>query len=153
MTTPSPNLAWLTRWPGLYCSCAPKFEARRGGTAAHLPQVVMRRWALRAWVPPVVRCLGRSSRKREGSADIALAPGGAAEGVQQIEAVFGAGDAHVGQPPFLFHVVGVFEGAAVGQQAFFQADDEDHAEFEAFGRVQGEQGGRQRCRLRNRPHH
>jgi hypothetical protein len=61
-------------------------------------------------------------------------------------AVFGAGDIEVGlgacyadeeEPAFLFGFVAIVDAALVGQEAFFNANDKDVIEFEAFGGMQG----------------
>ena len=63
----------------------------------------------------------------------------------QDEMILGACDAHIKQAPFLGHLFRIFEGAAVGQQPFIQPDDVNGGEFQPFGCVQGEQGGRFGC--------
>ena len=50
----------------------------------------------------------------------------AAERPQEIEALLGAGEAHVGQAALFLHLVGVVKGAHVGQHPLFQAGDEHH---------------------------
>jgi hypothetical protein len=67
-----------------------------------------------------------------------FAAGLAALAVADAEAALGAGDADVHQAAFFLDLVFV-DRALVGQQAFFDADEEDVLELQALGGVQGGQ--------------
>jgi len=76
-----------------------------------------------------------------GAGVVAGAAGeGAAESVDEVELLLGAGAADVAEATFFFHGCGVVEGALVGEDAFFHADEEDDGEFETFGGVKGDEG-------------
>jgi len=61
------------------------------------------------------------------------------EGAGQVETFFGAGHAHVAEPPFLFKLVFGIDGPAVGQQALLHPHHEHHGELQSLGLVQGDQ--------------
>jgi hypothetical protein len=59
----------------------------------------------------------------------------------EIQFVFGARDADVKEAALFFHLFGIVERTAVRNDAVVETDDEDRAEFESLGGVEGEQGG------------
>ena len=65
----------------------------------------------------------------------------ALNGADQVELVLGARDAHIKETALLFHPFGFVEGTAVRQDAIIQTDDEDHAELQSLGGVEGEKRG------------
>ena len=58
----------------------------------------------------------------------------------QVQNLLGAGDAHITQPPFLFHLFIVHEAAGMGEQSFFHPGQKHHRELQAFGRMKRHQG-------------
>ena len=63
-------------------------------------------------------------------------------GVGEKQAVLGPGERHVGQAALLVHLGGFVVAAGVGEELFLEADEDHDAEFEALGRMGGEQRDR-----------
>ncbi len=61
------------------------------------------------------------------------------EGAEDVESLFGAGDADITEAPFFFDI-GFFALSVKGQEAVFHTDEENDGVFEAFGPVEGDQG-------------
>ena len=53
------------------------------------------------------------------------------------QALLGAGDGHVAQPPFFLHFLRVADGAHSGEQPVLKANEEHMGEFQSLGRVHG----------------
>ncbi len=53
----------------------------------------------------------------------------------EIELLLGAGDAHIGEPPLLLHLLGRIHALRPGEDALLHSRDEHHREFEALGGV------------------
>ena len=60
-------------------------------------------------------------------------------GVEQVEAVLGAGHAHIRESPLLLQLALVLQRAAVWQQPLLEADHEHDRELEPLGGVQRDQ--------------
>ena len=87
---------------------------------------------------------GHVGQEAGGAVHLGYAVEGAAECVHQVEALLGAGDAHVGQAALLFQLVlaalrFVVQGALVGQYALVHADDEHDGVFQPLGGVEGDE--------------
>ncbi len=83
---------------------------------------------------------GSSPRKFEGMRRLLLASERPDPAPAQEKLAARPGDADEQEPPLLLHLVAVAVGAGVGQDAFFQADDEHDRELQPLGRVQRHQG-------------
>ena len=81
--------------------------------------------------------VGEEARGRVGAAP---SHGRPPVGPHEVEALLGAGDAHVGEAALLLHLVGVVEGAVVGKDALLHPRDEDDGKFQPLGLVEGDEG-------------
>jgi hypothetical protein len=87
--------------------------------------------------------VGHFGEELGGDGAFGLAADHAVAGVGEEEVFHGAGDADKAEAAFLLHFIGVggeADGAGVGDEAVFHADDGDEGEFEAFGGVEGHEG-------------